>query len=226
MDLQATLRGLFLEHEADLGTYAWVSEDDRWAELVFCLLSRFGDRDPESLRDTVATLGGLGLLDLEMLAGDADPADRVAIVLDFVLRRGGFSASEAARAARALRHVAEVIRRDHGGKLQRLLRRHGEALRDELVRAFGSDALAGDELGRAVSHWLQNALSLPISLESPAVAAFCARLGVTPQELWRAADELGLNLAVVDDLVEMDSAAEPVAETGPVSAPAGGSESR
>lgn len=77
-------------------------------------------------------------------------------------------------------------------------------MRDELANALGGESLNAGQLRYAIGHWLQNALSVPISLEHPAVLGFCKKNGISVGELVAAADELDLNVALVDDLLELD----------------------
>jgi hypothetical protein len=205
MDLKTRLQELCARHESDLATYAWVSEDDRWAELVFCLLDQCHRQDPETTRSAVTTLQYLDLLESAKLALLDQPAGaEAATVVAYVLKQHGFPPEPVAKSLSVLAHVAQALQRDHGGKMQRYMRRHAEALRDDLVGALSNGALSGAEWRYAVSHWLQNAFSLPLSLEHEAVKEFCAQNEVSTQDLWLAADELDLNLALVDDLLEME----------------------
>lgn len=212
MDFKTQLRDLYERHEPEAGTYAWMNENDRWAELIFCLLNQYGDEDPQPVRTAVSSLGYLGLLDPDKLSLMNVPGDENAVVVTFVLKQHGFSNDDARRAAALLARVAAVIQKEWGGKIQRYLRRHGEMMRDELTKAFAGESLTDEQLRYAVSHWLQNALSLPVSLEHQAVVEFCRRNQASLADLTQAADELNLNIALVDDLLEFDRQA---AETAP-----------
>lgn len=204
MDLKTQLQQLFERHESHVGVYAWMYESDRWAELIFCLLNQYNLQDTEATRVAVSTLQYLGFLEVDKLALLEAPGNEDVVILAYILRHHGFSPEGAQHAVRLLAQVAKVMQRDHGGKIQRYLRHQGEIMRDELVKAIGSESLTTEQLRYAISHWLQNALSLPITLEHQAVTQFCRKNGVLPEDLLHAADELNLNIALVDDLLEID----------------------
>jgi hypothetical protein len=217
MDLEPRLRQLFERHESDLGVYAWMYETDRWAELIFCLLSRYQPQNDEATRMAVSSLQYLGLLAPATLAGLDQEAD-LAPVITYVLKRHGFSDDDLPRLRTVLAHAGQAMRGD-GGKVQRFLRRHGEVIRDELASAVTCDAMSPDDARYAVTQWLQNALSLPVSLEHEAVKEFCAANDATSADLLDAIDALDLNVALVDDLLELDraQATAPMDETATVS---------
>jgi hypothetical protein len=206
MDIQTELKQLYERHESLLPTYAWASEADRWAELVFCLLSQCSDQDAETIRGAVAMLEALGLLDVDLLATLAERKPE-GTVIAYVLKQHGLEEQEVQCAVATLIRAALAFQRDYEGKVQRYLRRHAERMRDDLVRAFGDAPLNKAQLRQAVSHWLQNVASLPVSLENPSVQAFCKDHGISIEELIRAADDLDLNIALIDDLLALDQEA-------------------
>jgi len=149
-------------------------------------------------------LQSLSLIDADKMLYLNTTTHENRVMFAYVLRQHGFSNNDVERACRLLAHVAEVVQHNYGGKIQRYLRRHGEVMRDELLSAFNGTSLDKSQMAYAISHWLQNVLSLPISLQSDAVLEFCHNNNVNPQDLWKAADELNLNIALVDDLLEID----------------------
>jgi hypothetical protein len=201
MHLTDRLKQIYEKHQDELPEYGWASERDRWAELMFCLLCRVRDDELDATRAAVDLLNLLGLLDVNVLAA---LSGQDAAILDRVLRSNGFSAAQASRGADVLKAVAARTRKDFHGKLQRVLRKHGELLRQELSGAFASCGLKRPDIDYAVSQWLQNAASLPISLESNAVKAFCKSNRVGMDQLLNAADALDVNVALVDDLLALD----------------------
>lgn len=204
MTIKTQLQELFERHEVDVGAYAWMHENDRWAELIFCLLNQYNPQNAQTIRMAVSSLQYLGLLDTTKLSLLETPGNEDVVVFAHILKRHGFSPENTEHAVKLLVHVASVIHKDYEGKIQRYLRRAGERMRDELANMFGGGLLKEEQLHYAISSWLQNALSLPISLEHPAVLEFCKRNGVSVEELLHAADELDLNIALVDDLLELD----------------------
>ncbi len=209
MDLKTQLQALFEKYESDIGAYAWMYETDRWAELIFCLLNQYNQRNTDSTRMAVSTLQYLGLLESEKLAVLEIPCNEDVVIVTYVLRKHGFSEEDIQRAVKLLAQVAKMIQKDYEGKIQRYLRHHGQVIRDELVNAFSGESLTTEQLRYAISHWLQNVLSLPVSLEHQAVIEFCNRNGVTLEDLMWASDELNLNTALVDDLLELDQSNNP-----------------
>ena len=205
MELKSQIQRLFELYESDFGTYAWMYESDRFDELIFCLLNQFNQQDTEASRRAVNSLNYLGLLKMDKLAALEAPGNEDAIVLAYVLRRHGVSEENSQIAVRLFAKMAKVIEREYGGKMQHFLRRHGENMRDELANAFCIESLNKEQLRYSISLWLQNALSIPISLEHPATIEFCRKNGVTLEDLLHAADELDLNIALLDDLLEIDN---------------------
>lgn len=212
--LKDKLQEIYDQHEPDLSAYVWVSEADRWAELAFCLLNQLTDLEPEQVRMIVNRLQDLGVLRIVALAGDGPEYQETRTVLAYVLKRYGFSDQDAERGVQLLTHVAQHVQRDYAGKIQGFLRRHAKMMRDELLETLKDPALGDRELRYAITLWLQNAVSLPISLESSAVVKFCQDNEAAPEDLWKAADGLDLNLALVDDLIEMRQNAQDLAVTG------------
>jgi predicted ester cyclase len=198
------LEALYAEYAPAMTGYVWLSEADRWAEFAFCLANQCGTADAEATRAAVDDLYGQGLLRVSTLAAVDDPAETVAVVAAYTLERYGFTEAESERAVRLLSDVARALQTHADGKQQRFVRQFGEQLRDELVEAADTEAVDEARLRYATTHWLQNAFELPISLQHEAIEAFCERHDVTPEELWRAADEAELNVAVVDDLLNLD----------------------
>jgi hypothetical protein len=75
-------------------------------------------------------------------------------------------------------------------------------LRD-LDRIFEFSALTEAEVRYAFTYWLQNVLNMPLSLIDENVRMFCAQHDLEPEQLFAAADELDVNLALVDDVVQL-----------------------
>ena len=208
MSLAMRLQELFERYEFDFADFPWVSETDRLAELIFCILNQCSTLAADETRRLVGQLADLGLLQSDKLAELGNPENQVRSVFGYVLNQGGFSDEETESATVSLAKVGEVIQRDYDGKIQRYLRRHAEAIRDELAQTFGTEALAEPKLQYAITHWLQNAFSLPISLQSEAEIEFCRQEGVVIEELYLAADQLGINVAIVDDILEIHQNSE------------------
>jgi len=186
----------------------WISERARWTELAFSLLTRVTHLPQEEVRRVTNELDALDLLDITELA--AMPTGAGAAETNIHARRtlehlegSGFEADEARRGLATLQAVSTSLVKHYGGKLQKCLRQAGEHILKELKLTFALSSLSEEETGHALTFWLQNALSLPLSLKDEAVLAFCTHYDLTPEQLTAAADELDINIALVDDLVQL-----------------------
>ena len=138
MDLVQFLQQLYLVTKPRMAPYPWFSEQDRWAELVYCLLDRVHPNHEGPVRAAVVLLQQLNLLNVERLAAIERPTEEYPFVLNYVLRQQGFDEEEASRGIAILVNAARIIRENYEGKIQRFLRKHGEAMRKELIELFGS----------------------------------------------------------------------------------------
>ena len=77
-----------------------------------------------------------------------------------------------------------------------------EAALEELADALGGAGVPADTLRFALTHWLQNATNAPLSLGHESVEAFCRKHELSAEQVRAAADDLDLNLALLDDLLE------------------------
>jgi hypothetical protein len=201
--------------DAQAGAFAglWISERARWTELAFSLLTRVTHLPQKEVRRVTNELDALDLLDITELA--AMPTGAGAAETNIHARRtlehlegSGFEAGEARRGLATLQAISTSLVKNHGGKIQKCLRQAGEHILTELTMTFALSSLSEEEAGHALTFWLQNVLSLPLSLKDEAVLAFCTHYGLTPEQLTAAADELDINIALVDDLVQLHLARE------------------
>ena len=202
MAIETDLKNLVNDYALELPTRTWVYETDRWEHLVFCLLRQLSRQDPEKARSAVTILRDIGLLDLEQLAAMEGESPDNLQSFSQVLLGAGFTEGDTIRASSLLAQVAVVIKDSYGGKVHRIFRHYGEVIRDELVKAFSGSFLPESELREGISYWLQSAFSMPIPVERQAVLAYCEEKGTTPEDLWQTADDLGINLGIVDFLLE------------------------
>ena len=194
------LAALVSEHLDDLPPYAWASESDRWCELLTCLLHvRLPSRTYAEVRDMVHQLREVDTLLAESLA-ELDQAGPLALRMREVMAGAGLTDAETQAAVTVLCQTASSTCASYGGRVQRCLRRHALAARDELVDTLAGLAITADDRRLAVSLWLQNTTNAPIALADPSTRDLCESLGVSAMELEEAADALDLNLGVVDDL--------------------------
>jgi hypothetical protein len=129
-------------------------------------------------------------------------------------------------ALRTIRQTAEVCMKQWGGKPQVFLRHIAEAWANDLTDKLNRAGMAKSMAHTLSVLWLQNVVSAPLLAgRSPAVQAFCRNEGVTEQELVEAADHVGLNIAVLDEILAMHHEAQtennlietPIAETSTAS---------
>jgi hypothetical protein len=83
-----------------------------------------------------------------------------------------------------------------------VLREYGELIRDELIRLFSDEALDNEKIEHGVTLWLQSAFGLPILSEKQSVKDYCDQRGINMEDLQTIADELDLNLGVLDYFIE------------------------
>lgn len=187
----------------------WIWEFDRFDELVFALFTRMSDSTELEVRQLVEELRALGLLDVPMLAAVPLEAGRLASAEDPAVQQllraigdSGLADEVSRRMIVTLVELAQALMRGYDGKLQRYLRRYGELMLSELGDSFSFSQLSQEQVLDSFTYWLQNALLMPLSLVDDNVRAFGESHGLTESDLITSADELGLNLAWMDDVIE------------------------
>jgi hypothetical protein len=205
MDLHDHLAGILEEHQEYLTAHAWPSEAGRWAELVFCLLHGLRPENSQDTRQAVQVLFATGLLNIEALSSLGKKAE---ITFTYILTSHGWSEPEADEAITMLRKISRVIRKRFHGKVQSVVRRFAIGMRQELSAAFRGAGLNKTDLDRALNHWMQNAFNLPVSLEQHGLQRFSRAIEISPEEILRAADELDINFALLDDILEAHSGSQ------------------
>lgn len=204
----------FRAFAAPLDQYQWAWESARWHELVFCLLLRLGQPQIEAdiARRLTSTLENLDLLRIEglvALAGDGGSPDfdhPDLMLMLRVLERFGFTGAQASVAVTTICEAALALQDRHDGKVQRYLRYYGEQMLDELAKHFSFSRMPDEDARHAFTHWLQNVLNMPVKLAEPPVKQLCQQFQVTLDDLVAIADELDLNLALVDDMLASSTA--------------------
>jgi hypothetical protein len=195
-------------------SHPWVWEGERWKELVFALLTQVSDVSEDVVRELTNHLEDLDLLGISALADlvrnrkSPNLDDPLARHIVEVAQEMGFEVEEAQRGVRAICEAALGLEEQFGGKVQNYLRSYGEKMLADAGRIFHFSALSASESRMAFTYWLQNVLNMPVSLLDKNVHLFCEQHGLTPSQLLAAADELDLNLALLDDLVQYAIAAQ------------------
>jgi hypothetical protein len=176
--------------------YRWEDESSRWTELVYCIfaeLTKHSYRDARRLANGIADLNLLAVEDLAgipiMDDGMVNPDNsRIRTITD-ILKSNGVSEDEINRSLSAICKVAQAIQENYDGKVQKFLRKYGR----DIVNEFDSH----------VSFWIQNTLAMPLAFSNVYTARFCENEDVTYWELAEAADNIEINAAVLDDLLEV-----------------------
>ena len=189
--------------------YQWLWETERWHELVFCLLFRLGEPElpPSRARSLTGILASLDMLSINDLAGHVDDRGEVdfthpdLILMMQILQRTGMDTIKAQAIVTTICQTALGLLRHYDGKVQRYLRHYGQQMLDALSQYFSYIQIAKEDMQHAFTHWLQNVLNMPVAVSEPAIAKFCETRGISAEELLQVADELNINVALLDDMI-------------------------
>ena len=189
--------------------YRWADEKSRWLELVFCILFRSNSNvlDAAEMRKLVFALGDLGCLEVEVMAplckanGEVDTNLPEANIIIHALTKVGVPMAQAQDSVLALSEAACSVKNKFDGKIQKYLRHYGQKMMHVLETYFTFSKLDNDDLSFIFRHWLQNVLYLPIQLSFKDYVEFEEFKELTLGEMIDVADELDINLALVDDIL-------------------------
>lgn len=200
--LQGSLASIINDYGSDLPVGNWSSEKDRWQELLVCMINQVKpEPNMDEVREATEIWEKLNLTSPRALSAIKED-DREHSFLLMTLMQYDFTADEALTAVNMVIALGKIVSQNYNGKLQTCIRKYAAALRDELTKTFADVGLDNSQINYGVVHWLQNTMNAPLSLSHKSVIAFCREKNVTPQELWDAADQLEINLAVIDDVLE------------------------
>ena len=188
-----------IERNPGLLEQPWADEGIRWAELVFCFLDQGRREEPAVTRHAV---GVLTMLNLVSPAKLAQLSASQSVVFRHVLSEAGWTTEEADKAIDALAACARSFIKEGGAP--RVLREESWAMRERICAKLGT---AGDipGLSTAIGHWLQNTCSLPVPVDRDDWERFAVGLGYSCDELIAAAEEIDLNIALIDDLIREET---------------------
>jgi len=188
-----------------LPTRAWIYEADRWENLIFSIIRQYCDDNPEKAGTAVNILREWNFFDIEELSSNDlvpfennNPIKEIMLGLDF-------TEEEIEEIARTLVKIAVAVKEKYDGKIQSIFRKYGEIIREELVSSFSDDDLDNEKITHGVSLWLQSAFGLPILSDRAYVKEYCDQRGLSKDQLTKIADEMDINLGVVDYFIEMSS---------------------
>jgi len=208
-EAQHLLRKMLLYGGAEVaGSHQWLSEIDRWKELVLALLTRTTKLPQTTVRLVTDHLLHLDLLHIPVLAQllkgkplapDLEHPNSRHIIQ--ALQEGGFSHAEAVKGLTVICEAALALSVNFSGKIQFYLRSYGEKMVKDAQTLFHFSQLDQEAVRYAFTLWLQNVLQMPLSLRDETVESFSKANGLTSKQLFEAADDLDVNVAMVDDLL-------------------------
>jgi hypothetical protein len=182
--------------------HRWAHEGDRCHELLTSLLFRAIRLPEREVRFLANRLRFVGLMEVSEWASGEDEARTLKKRALNVLKEAGVKAEDAVRAVAVLQETSEAIQKAFDGKVQRFLRKVGYNALTDLLSALSLKTLPKAQTKEALAFWLQNVAALPVSLGHESAYRFCRAHGMDGEKLLQSADELDLNVAVLDDLIQ------------------------
>lgn len=208
-EMEFQLRKLITRYNDIFEYHQWPSENRRWVELIFALITRISDIPEDEIRDIIEELDDLELLNLEALSEISDVKGKINLnnpnarhIFEYLLE-SGFTKEESKSSIQVMHEVAKSLMKNYDGKIQKYLRKYGQQMIDELPRNFSFSKMSDEDVNYAFTYWLQNVLNMPIRLPTKSFDAFCRKLNVGSDELIEEADRLDINLALVDDMIQL-----------------------
>ncbi len=205
------LKKLIIKYSDLFGYHQWPSEHERWVELIFALVSRITDKPESKVREVIENCDALDLLGIEELAKipekekgidfDSTQAKRIFELL----AESGFMEKESKSSILAMHDVAKSLIDRHKGKIQIYLRKYGQRMIHELSQNFSFSEMNKKDMEFAFTYWLQNVLNMPINLGTESTTKFCEKLKITEEEFLNEADNLDINIALLDDMIEQST---------------------
>ncbi len=217
-EVEFQLRKLITKYSDLVVYHQWPAEQERWVELIFALVSRRSDKPEFIIRYIIEELDDLGLLDVEELSNIPKIDSNIDFHSLFAKRvieslsesrlteEGsiipGFTKEESKSSLLIMHEAAKGLMDHHDGKIQKYLRKYGQQMIDEISENFSFSGLEEKDIKYAFIYWLQNVLNMPINLRTKSTNIFCEELKIECNELVKKADELNINIALLDDMIE------------------------
>ena len=207
MTLKDDLLSLYGTYRGHLpAEYRWEDEKDRWTELVYAIFAEQSGKGERDSRIIVSSLASLGALEFEKLAkaltdnGQLDMSNKLITNTIDILAMKGVKENAAKDTILSICQMAKAIQSKYG-KLQIFLRSHAENMLKDLADTVPFTSI-DDKLEKHIYiTWMQNALELPIAGSDEYIFEFCKEKKCTLEELVAIADEIDVNVAILDDLV-------------------------
>ena len=202
MKAKEELQDAINKYAITLPSTAWIYESDRWENLIFSIIRQYCDDNPENAGTAVNILREWKFFDIEELSNvDQVPLENISTIKEIMLGLD-FTEAEIEEIIRTLVKIAVSVKGKYSGKIQSIFRKYGEIIREELVGSFSDDDLDNEKITHGVSLWLQSAFGLPILSDRTYVKEYCKERGLNKDELTKIADEMDINLGVVDYFIE------------------------
>jgi hypothetical protein len=190
--------------------HQWVFERDRWKEFIFAVLTQALRLPQVEVRRVSERLQRLGLIEISELAqlskSDISKSStsnaNVGRILS-ILKESGSTITQARKGLLSIAEAAKWITSNHDGLVQKCLRSYGELMVRDLSNSAVFTNLTRYEANYAIRLWLQNVINMPIPLHAESAKQFSKEQGLSEEQLIEAADEEGLNVALLDDLIEL-----------------------
>lgn len=194
-----------------LGVYNWASETSRWNELVAILASHVCEQSEDDMKELTQYLTDLGLLDVQKLA-EIDVCDnkidrankKVGKIID-IFERKDLSEEQALKFLLPLCQIAKKLSADFGGKIQLYLRSYGMTMLREAMAFFPLQGMSKDEALLIFTAWLQRVANMPVLLLTSEVNEFCKKHELSSAELIEAADNIDMNVAIIDEMLKLEA---------------------
>ncbi len=116
--------------------FQWPSEQERWKELIFALITRISNKPENEVRLTIEKLNTLGLLDVEMLAVSDLESNFNQKRIMWILLESGFEEEESKSYILVMQEAAQSLMNNHDGKIQKYMRFYGQKMIDEINQNF------------------------------------------------------------------------------------------
>ena len=209
--LEDRIREVYAEYRHLLPTdYKWEDESARWTELVYCIFAELTEHSYRDARRLANGIADLNLLEVKDLAGIPIMDDgmvnpdnsRIRTITD-ILKANGVTEDDIKKSLSAICKVAQAIQENYDGKIQKFLRKYGQEIVDEFDSHVSFAEVSKGTQSRILVKWIQNTLCMPLAFSNVYTVRFCEKEGANHWELAEAADNLGINGAMLDDLLEV-----------------------
>jgi len=209
--LEDRIKEIYAEYRHLLpAEYKWEDESSRWTELVYCIFAELTHHSYRDARRLANGIADLNLLEVEDLAGipimDDDMVNpdnsRIKTITD-ILKANGVADGDIKKSLSAICKVAQAIQENYDGKIQKFLRKYGHEIVNEFDSHVSFSEVDKGTQSRILVKWIQNTLCMPLAFSNVYTARFCEINGANYWELAEAADNLGINGAMLDDLLEV-----------------------